>query len=423
MRRQTLNTCIASSTYEHEYIWYPNLGTAVTKKDASGFNQLARSEVVRNVKSEGYRKPSSYMSQTTANIPEYGINGSAKSNVILGTCDMHETRDDYYGIIRRVYGSVIGQVEPNGMPQGNDYNSIQKLRTKILNNIKDEVFDVAMVLAELQSTVNTCTTAMSRIGWSMNALLRKDKRVFEYLWTGKMPTGANGRTISGRYADRFNRQVSSMYLEWKYGVMPSVLDFQGACKGLDINEKGGLFDNPPLAVARAVQKEDVSGKAEIRNCVEASGTRVMGEVTWKGRTELKARCDYRVTGDGLRGLSRYGIGLGTLPTVMWDKTPFSFVFDMVVPVASMLKAWTALAGCEVLGYCETLHQKWEFDDAIGYGERNGAMYKFKGATGFYNQRVAYPSVPMPLPFVQNPIKSGNAATVLALFTQLRRKAY
>lgn len=415
MRRQTISYNLGNS----HYMQFMRDGRVITDitMQREARTEFIRSDVKVNPKIDGFRKPSSYSAVTQ---PWVDYRMPAKSTALQLITDYNERFNGYW--MESMSGSVVGYCSPD-LPNLASHNRINKLRTKILNNIKDEVFDVAMVLAELQSTVDTCTSAMSRIGYSLNAVLKKDKRVFEYLWTGKMPTGKDGRVVTGRHLDRFNRQVSSMYLEWKYGVMPSVLDFKGACKALDINEKDGLFNNPPLLVARAVEKDEHAGSTSVQYAIEAGGSEVHGELAWKGQSTLKARCDFRVRGDGLRGLSRYGLGLGTIPTVMWDKTPFSFVFDMVVPVASMLKAWTALSGCEVLGYCETLHQKWEVLPGTCRGTRLNSVYTCEGGDGIHMDRRAYDTVPMPLPFVQNPIKSGNAMTVLSLFTQLRGKAY
>lgn len=415
MRRQTISYNLGDSTYKQTAFDGRVIGEYTHKREAR--TELIRSDVKVNPKIDGFRKPSSYSAVTQ---PWVDHRTPAKSTALLFITDYNERSNGYW--MDAVWGSVVGYCSPD-LPDLSNYHRVNKLRTKILNNIRDEVFDVAMVLAELQSTVNTCTSAMSRIGYSLNAVLKKDKRVFEYLWTGKMPTGKDGRIVTGRHLDRFNRQVSSMYLEWKYGVMPSVLDFKGACKALDINEKDGLFNNPPLLVARAVDMEEHSGSTSVQYAIEGGGSEVKGELAWKGKSTLKARCDFRVRGDGLRGLNRYGLGLGTIPTVMWDKTPFSFVFDMVMPVASMLKAWTALSGCEVLGYCETLHQNWEVQPGTCRGTRLNSVYTCEGGDGMFMDRRAYDTVPMPLPFVQNPIKSGNAMTVLSLFTQLRGKAY
>lgn len=305
--------------------------------------------------------------------------------------------------------------------------SPNNVRMKVRNNAKDEVFDVAMVLAEMQSTVDTAGACIDRIFRSMLTVARRKPFDFDYLMHGrkrevwhrgkKKYVVGKGRLVG---AERFNREVAGTFLEWKYGIMPSVLDLQGAIKGLDLNEKGSFWDNPPLLVARATDTNTFTATVPFHGAIgpgNSTGTGIL-EVQQK----LSARLDYKVTGEGLRGLNRYGIGIGTIATVAWDKTPFSFVVDMAFPVASLIKSWTALSGCTVLGYCEShlteiANAKISFTGHVLSAKWSGTA----DVVGSYKRlrRQAFPYMPMPMPFVRNPIKLGNFQTILALFTQLR----
>lgn len=293
--------------------------------------------------------------------------------------------------------------------------SRNNIRMKILNNIRDEVLDVAMVLAEMQSTASTLANNLLRLGRSLHAIKSRKPTHYDMLMHGRRP-----RKLEGKRLDKFNREVAGTFLEWKYGIMPTIYDIQGACKALDMNEDGSLFDNPPLMVGRASHR--TSEQRTLPFAGNAVHFSVNADVKCTVIKEMKARCDFRVDGDGLRGLNRYGLGLGTVATVLYDKTPFSFVFNMAVPIAELIKAWTALAGVNVLSYCETSYVKVKVigGTATGhyYGEARGPILPCADFIKF--GRSVYPRPPFPVPFVRNPIKVGNASTVLALFTQLRR---
>lgn len=381
---------------------YEKLPSKPQEESGSIAFQKPKRPTVTSRASDGYRPPTAY----AAGSPE--TCGYAE---VSGNTEYRWSSSGRMQQRQGVEGSIVircADANPgNLLVKAGSANTINMLRTRIRNNIADEVLDVSMVLAEMQGTVNTATTMLNRIGRSMLAIKRRNPQSFYYL--------LNGRRRDGRRpTDKFLRTTAGEYLQWKYGVMPSVYDLQGALRGLDINEKGGLFDHPPLLTARA----------SVRNTNQRSFT---GGSGWlypiKGldftvTTEVKARCDYSVKAEGLRGLNRYGIGLSTIPTILFDKTPFTFVLNMAIPISSLIKAWSALSGVDVRSYCETIYAS---SSAHGSTLTDGYIkvdYMFPEVSTF--KRNVYSAPPMPLPYVQNPIKTGNLATVLALFTSLRK---
>lgn len=372
---------------------YSPLSVGFTKPDKPVINSLVN----------GYRRPSSY------SCPAVNWNGPYVETSVFHSGPTQEPAVPHLHITERKHATVRNFARE--MPAAPDINN---LRTKILNNIRDEVFDAAMVIAEMQSTVDTVTSGLGKIGRSLEQIRRRRPDSFSYLATGRLRDNR-------RPTDAFLRDTASTFLEWKYGMMPVAADIQGACKALDINENGGLFDNPPLLVSRAVDKIEGSKGVEID--VNSMLGRVVQPGVLQYYIERKARCDFRVTAEGLRGLNRYGLGIGTIPTLLFERTPFSFVLNMAFPLGDLIKAWTALSGCQVVGYSETTYRK-----ASVRGNPFVRMYLRTPITTTFGasapwvswERTGSTSVPMPLPFVRNPIKTGNLATTLALFTQLRR---
>lgn len=344
-----------------------------------------------------YRKPTSY---------------SASIGPVCTVANM--SGETTYGIWKEtVSGRQVlkARSDPTALSQFT-FNDTQQLRTKLLNNIRSEVFDVAMVLAEMQGTVSTAVSALGQIARSMDNIFKRKPENAYYLLTGR-------RRDNRRPTDKFLRETAGVYLQFKYGVMPSVYDLQGACEALDINAAGSLWNNPPLLVARAT----VAKSSKVRSIDFGTPYDWPYAIPCLITTEYKARCDYRINAEGIRGINRFGLGLSTLPTILFERTPFSFVLNMAVPIAELIKAWGALAGVDVAGYCETKYVRVEPRGATFPG--NGSNYWWiydvePGRTAFRMQREAFDSPPMPLPFVRNPINTGNLASVLALFTQLRK---
>lgn len=349
----------------------------------------------------GYRSPSPYAAGHDKFVVEAEVHGKG---AIIDR--LWETRLTHSGTTAFTCSLTPSAAIADVM----SHNTVNALRAKILNNVREEVVDVAMVLAEMMSTVDTAVTLLDRIGRSMLALKRRKPESFYYLLKGR-------RRDNRRPTDRFLRETAGEYLQWKYGVMPTVYDLEGVSAGIDINSEGSLFSNPPLMVGRATIKENKLVPAFWQAPWESTRKDIYLS------TEAKARIDFEVTAEGLRGLNRYGLGLTTIPTILWDKTPFTFVLDMLVPMAQIIKAWGALQGVNVIGYCETYYVKLECSGGTppieGNNVTNGRIYIFPKSDAMAMERLVFDRPPMPLPFVKNPFKTGNVSTVLALFTALR----
>lgn len=441
MRQRPIQSVIASSTYIHESQQNGILQEIDLKE--SGVVRYNRSDITHNTAVNGYRNPSSY--QTSIDFPSIS-HSTVKGPVVVCTGEIHEVSPNWPDWTRRITGSGIAQVV--GVPgyiQAN-YNSEQELLHKVLLKARDEVWDVTMTFGELQATANGVGTMLNRLGRSMQMVSHKDARAFNYLWNGTLPRTYKGREVSpkqmlrrgisleqtspltGRRLDNFNRNVSSMWLEWKYGITPTLIDIKGACKALDIAEKGSLWENAPVVTKRAQVIHNHSENTEAR--LQVSQRAITKRVTVKFKDTYKARLDYRITGDAMRGLNRLGIGLSSVVTLAWDKKPFSFVFDMAVPIASTIKASTALDGCTPVGYCRTIHRETTIDSDSTFLYKVDDPYN-RGSGIFVGPKWVVPSImvrsasaspPIPLPFVKNPLKAQNMMTVLSLFTQLRKSA-
>lgn len=365
---------------------------------------IMRSSLTLNPKdSDNYRRPSNYSVYVSSHQKplKYHLSGSVKTFSIHG--DMSETT---------MGGSAGGYFTPFDTGPI-DYNMQQELRAKVLVNLRDEVFDLSMVLAELDSTASTGAQLLGTIGRSLQAVARRKPKHYAYLLRGTVPKGRN--------TDVFLRESAGVFLQWKYGIMPTVYDLQGVCATMDMNRDGSLWDNPPLLVARA------SVKRTTYETVQFIAEQIPGprpELLVETERTAKARIDYIVSGEGLRGLNRYGIGLGTVATIAWDKTPFSFVLDMVFPMATMLKAWSALGGVNVKGSTETYMIKHKVRGGVHTlpYQNDSRRYRWDDyESPLLFQRIGGTSANFPLPYIKNPIRVGNLQTALALFTQLRRK--
>lgn len=361
-----------------------------------------RADIRKNKRDQdGYRSPSVY---------------SAYNNRMLVSIErIDASTPDRTKWWWKMQGSQVAVLEPRA--PNIDFGKLQELRMKVLNNINDEILDVAMVIAELKGTANTLTNNLVRLGRSMDMVRRRKPESFYYL--------LNGRRRDGRRpTEKFLKETSSTFLEWKYGIMPTIYDIQGACRGLDTDVEGNLFDNPPLLTARAVTTWDDSYTTRPVN-VGANGVAQAFSFPIRERNVLSCRVDYSVNSEILRGLNRYGLGLSTVFTIAFERTPFSFVLNMAFPIAELLKAWTSVsANVNLRSYCEThFYEHTCSPQILNFSSKEsgyvGKGYSNRGlARGF--SRTTRPTIPMPLPYFRNPIKLGNIQSCLALFTSLRK---
>lgn len=296
--------------------------------------------------------------------------------------------------------------------------SADALWTKCRNAVASETMDVAMVLAEMQGSVDLVTSGLSRIARAMELVRRRRPLHFYYL--------LNGRTRDNRRpTDKFLRETAGTYLEWKYGVMPSVMDVQGGLDSLIELEQATFFGRAPIMTARA--REIATSDTTTQATARIEYFRAYLELTWQLKTELYARIDYEVNCEALRGLRRFGIGWSTLPTIAFERTPFSFVLNMAIPIADIIKAWGALAGVSVRAVCTTTYyqaaisHKLLGSEFVGWPDTDPDVRDIEVTKGFSSfTRTPLPDVPIPMPYIRNPVKTGNLSTVLALFTQLRK---
>jgi len=110
--------------------------------------------------------------------------------------------------------------------------------------------------------------------------------------------------------------------------------------------------------------------------------------------------------------------------VAWEKVPFSFVIDWLLPIGNFLEAISAHRGLDfVAGFDDLLIEgslSWEYKIPPGYhlvagtppGPWRNSMYAF--------QRRLYLTWPIPLPYWKNPLSSTHLANALALVTSLRK---
>lgn len=140
------------------------------------------------------------------------------------------------------------------------------------------------------------------------------------------------------------------------------------------------------------------------------------------KQEVRVRLDYYMSGPILATLS--SLGLTNPLEIVWEKLPYSFVVDWVVPVGNYLSLWDADYGWTFKGGSITTIARCEgrsgaMTSGYGYSERSGCTW---GENSFSMRRQTLNSSPWPrVPNIKNPFTAGHIANAMSLLVNCFRK--
>lgn len=302
---------------------------------------------------------------------------------------------------------VQGMMYSNGgwIPWGNPYDSTvmyefggpipptdpwtSNHELQLLSNLKDQVFggsaNMAVTLAEMKETLTSIASVATRVrklldhAVTFSSLPRRKRVAFA---KGLIQLASRGRPI---------RTAGDYWLEWRYAVRPALLDLDSHCEML-----ANINNRPSSTRFRASAKAAASG-------------------TWRGgagRTEHRARCVVEVTSKPNSLLVWSG---ATDPaSVLWEKIPYSFVVDWVLPIGDFLSAvdlWRKVEGTFV-----TTHKVVRTVNGC-YGS-DGAKVVSGGGGFSYNQinlnRIVTSNPPIPYPSIDLSIRQTATALKRAI---------
>ncbi len=271
---------------------------------------------------------------------------------------------------------------------------------QLLTNLKEQVFNgsanMSVTLAEMKETLGSITSIAKRI----NALL--EHAVTVHSLSGRKRRRYMQTLVRRTVRNRPIRTMGDYWLEWRYAVRPALLDLDSHCEML------AYINNKPART-----------KYHAKHKAVASGT-------WRGgstSTTHRARAVVEVTTKANNWLVWSGV---TDPaSVLWEKIPYSFVVDWVLPVGNFLSAvdfWRKVEGTFVITHKVT-------KQANGCFGNDGA--RVIGGGGGYSQtlinldRMVTSNPPIPYPTLDLSIRQVSTALkravdAVALFGLPRR---
>lgn len=387
MKTQTASTTTTVITYQGK-----KTSSSVTDSGLSSGYDL-RSPLVRNPETRGWRKPSSYSRSMV--FPRYWM---------IDNWYQYEKTYLEREVFRTGTISVVSGVSPAGRPSHVSQSMRDRALLDCLLKVKDEKFNMALMIAEMNKSVDLIATSLTRL-YRGYAAARRGRWADVPRNLGCPPLRRPSRA----------KDTGGRWLEYQYGWMPLLSDISGAVDTV-VN---GFVREPRISAVR-VLREDLPQVAP--------STQVVGGYPWvsthnvRGFRLVKVRLDFKV--DGVAAdLSRFGL-LNPL-AVAWELVPFSFLVDWVLPIGDFLNALDATSGLTFIGGSETLFWKQE---GRSMGSCSVSRPDFKRSvrlsasiSDFDLQRTEIKSVRVPLPRFKSPVSVGHAANAVALFSVLHKR--
>jgi hypothetical protein len=214
------------------------------------------------------------------------------------------------------YYPAMGQDESIPVDPRQEYRVIEKLRTKVYGS----GFNPAVTTAEGLQTLELIGTSAKRFVSGVGCLVRGDVRgVFRNF---RIPTQRKPHTRKVVISFREGRKTfSSAMLELTFGWLPLLSDIEDGAAWLAYALNEQQFGDHPVRAVRNWQ--------EVRVVSPGAGS--------IGYTKTSVyNLQYIIY--GLEKSSIFLPSLATLGSVIWEKTPWSFVADWAIPVGSYLQA-------------------------------------------------------------------------------------
>lgn len=289
---------------------------------------------------------------------------------------------------------------------------------KALEKLKDSRINLAVSVAELPETLKMFVNGGKVIVSAYKATLKKEKALRS--WYERLRRSAEGKPSrkTSRQKAKLKKtdlvaQISSLWLGWRYGVMPLVYDVQGALEELQRPKEtiGQLLR--VKTSSRLVHEQAMPEYMRLKH-----GRNVMDTT---GLEKLEVKITHSVVLNCVvvkpRTLTQLGLTNGL--QVLWEVTPLSFVLDWWLNIGESLSTLDAGTGTSFVS--GTLSEKREVVRKVPAGQYqldSGHVYSYtwEGCESFektYNRRVLT-SLPLPQFYVSNNMNAKRFTDAFAL---------
>lgn len=279
-----------------------------------------------------------------------------------------------------------------------DANVDLKALSKLVDKIRGHSFNLGIAMAESRQTLELLINsgyAVYRLAWAIRkGDIREALRALKGL-PGQHRPGLLRKQMEAR-------DFSSAFLSLRYGWGPLLNDIYEALRFLESRQMG----RRPLVFRASAKSSSTVNDMVGPGYMPATQSLLVG---------------YKVVLKESVSVAR-SLGLDNPASVLWEKLPWSFVFDWFIPIGSYLDSWS------ILGRLEATHVRTVFKRSQAYklgGPPDTSTKKYIGG-GFSSLRwqiVRTPggSIDVPLPSakaLRDVFSLGHIANAAALFHQM-----
>lgn len=205
------------------------------------------------------------------------------------------------------------------------------------------------------------------------------------------------RAFGGGKIRSVSKNISSRYLEYIYGIQPT-LD--------DIHSTFEVLKNTPLSNLIARRKRMFTLDREFSD----------GGFRFSGKLHHQVGCHYWFDSPELHNMS--SLGLINPALIAWNAVPYSFVLDWILPIGSLLNSLTAYAGANFISGWDTLYLEGTCTCAPRYSSLSASWPTASSLITIKSmRRQALTGFPRPLPFVKNPLSTIHLVNFAAMWRQ------
>lgn len=366
-----------------------------------------RSDIVINKLSvDGWRKPSAY----TVTVTEKSY---ASVNCELYAASDPRARWYHSGnLFPNIYAPLF-EVSLSDLEQALPPTSVEaECAIKALNQVADRKGNLLESAAELKSTVAGLARNAKQVNNFLIAVVLKDWRKAA-IALGLAPRSRKARRARDRTIAA-GGGAGEAWLNYWFGLSPIVSDMVFAMVILGQDREVRLKGTGVAAMRRTAS---VVSQASF---LGYSGAHYRGSHTVEKQVGARTVLWYSMR---TAQLARFNeLGLYDVPATAWAMLPYSFAIDWVVPVSSILRAWTADVGLTFRGGTFTrfarLQKKepsYKIVDSANLKVASGGAIDVLPSSGFQMVRSVYIKPPYPTTLlVKDPLSVWTAVTSLSL---------
>lgn len=312
-------------THYADVIWYQTVGDHVTVqkvgKDITSAGGVLITDTVRRL------RPTELMPATTSRSVEVAVHTSDLTTV-------GSEQDSKWGPVR--FFEAPGPRFGLHTPQGADF---VPLEAKLREKIKSATVNVAVALAERKQTAGLVSSAIKGILSFYRSV--RDKTLFSKLLSRRrknlppdfhrLQPRARQQLLRQREGllESRSRDLADAWLQFSFGMKPLYGDINAAVEETIRSCSEGVTVWVSTHSERTMKSSTVAiNRGESFVC------------TFDEKMQLRAKASYRIS-DTVENRA-VAMGLTNLLQVAWERVPYSFVIDWILPVGDYLSSLDSL---------------------------------------------------------------------------------